>query len=68
MLCINCSKLAFVSSPRNCLRCNGTILNNLSVVCDNCSNSERLCSVCLKKMISPAVRNRSRSNCGSCGK
>jgi hypothetical protein len=68
MLCNACSKLAFLNASRVCMRCKGSILNNLSVVCDNCSTLEKLCSVCLKKLQDPAIKQRSRSNCSSCGK
>lgn len=66
MLCATCSKLAFLVTKRICVRCGMAILNNLSVICDYCSNNDRVCSVCLKKIQSPSVlRNR---GCGRCGK
>jgi len=68
MLCLTCSKLSVLSSKRICLRCKGGIYNNMSVVCDNCSNKEQLCSICLKKIFNSNNRIRPKSNCSSCGK
>ncbi len=67
MLCEVCSKLASMPSNRICLRCKGIISNNLSVICDNCSNQERLCAMCLKKLYSISKINRPQSNCSHCG-
>ena len=68
MLCNSCSKLALMPASRTCVRCKGIIFNNISVVCDNCSNLEKLCSICLKKMYDSGSKQRPRSNCSSCGK
>ncbi len=56
MLCPNCSKLAILHSTRQCVRCQGTVLNNISVLCESCSTNHKQCSVCLKKVISEAER------------
>jgi len=65
MLCNTCSKLASMNTQKTCLRCNSFIYINLSVICDNCSKTEKLCSICLKKLYNPAVKPK--SNCGNCG-
>lgn len=67
MLCNACSKLVLMNHKRSCLRCKGIISNNLSVVCDNCSALERLCSICLKKLYDTSKSNKIKSNCGGCG-
>lgn len=66
MLCSNCSKLANVASNKKCIRCQGNINNNLSVICDFCSSTEKQCSVCIKKIITAEQRSAGRG-CG-CGK
>lgn len=64
MICPNCSKLVFLNINKNCIKCQNTIFNNLSVLCDFCSATEQKCAVCLKKILS---HNKSYKNCG-CGK
>ena len=32
-----------------CIKCHGEVFNNLSVLCEACSNSEKICAICLKK-------------------
>jgi len=49
------------------MRCQGAVFNNLSVLCEFCSNTEKLCAVCLKKVISQVERNKGRG-CGCGGK
>lgn len=68
MLCSNCSKLSLNAAQRVCVRCKGTILNNIAVICDGCSKIENMCSICLKKLINQTVARRHKSNCSSCGK
>lgn len=67
MLCTNCANLAVLNTHRICLRCNGMIYSNIAVICDNCSNSEKLCAICLKKIYNAANRVRTKSNCSGCG-
>ena len=69
MLCSNCSKLAILTSNRNCVRCKGSILNTLSCICDRCSTEQNICSICLKKILNPAtfIRKSSKGGCRSCG-
>lgn len=65
MLCTNCVKLAFLNTKKSCIKCQGMVYTNISVFCDSCSNTEKQCAVCLKKVISEAVRALKRGcNCG----
>jgi len=67
MLCSNCLKLAFMSTNKKCVRCQGALFNNISVLCDNCSETHKQCSVCLKKIVSQEERNKNRG-CGCSGR
>lgn len=67
MLCINCSKLAYnLEIKRICIRCLGSINENLSCICENCSKEQNICSVCLKKMFD-ILKSNINIDCG-CGK
>lgn len=66
MLCINCSKLAFLHTKKKCIRCQGEVLNNISVLCEFCSKSDNVCSVCLKKTNNSFADKLSKSGCGPC--
>ena len=66
MFCTNCLKLAILVTNKKCIKCNGTVLNNISVICESCSNSNKLCSVCLKK-ISGDLRKQGYRGCSRCG-
>jgi len=72
MLCPNCSKLSMTYTTKICVRCQGSINNNLSCICDNCSTSESVCSICLKKITpagyNPSLKNMFRGGCNSCRK
>jgi len=62
MLCASCSRLAIMTANRKCMRCQGDIFNNISVICDSCSDKSKQCSICMKNI---APKNRARScNCG----
>lgn len=61
MLCSNCSKLLFTNFNKKCIKCQGAVLMNLYVLCDNCSSIQKQCAVCLKSIQS--VINR-RKGCG----
>lgn len=63
MICTNCSNLVFLNTRKNCVKCRGEVLNNLSVMCDNCSNTIKQCAVCLKKILPPSKQSK---GCG-CG-
>jgi hypothetical protein len=65
MLCKICSKLAFIFFKKKCLNCGSIINNNLSVICEECSDLKKVCSVCLKNM--SLNKNKYRS-CNGCGK
>ncbi len=68
MLCTSCSKLITVIANRKCVRCQGIIATNLAIICDNCSNLEKMCSFCLKKMGMGTQSNKRKSGCRTCGK
>lgn len=71
MLCTSCSKLSMMHVSRKCIKCQGQILNNISCICENCSNSEKLCSVCLKKIYLEKHIGYNKvfnGGCRSCGK
>lgn len=65
MLCPTCSKLLLLHTTKNCIKCQGLVLNNLSVLCDSCSTTEKQCAVCLKKVILSTKQPR---DCGCKGK
>jgi hypothetical protein len=62
MMCLNCARLAFLFTKRVCIKCNSVVLNNLSVLCESCSNVAKICSVCLKK-----IEQQHNRGCGRCG-
>jgi len=66
MFCSNCAKLALLVTQKKCIKCNALVLNNISVLCESCSNSQKICSVCLKR-INPDPRKQSYRGCGRCG-
>lgn len=70
MFCHNCSKLAILNTNRICIRCQGSILDNLSCICDKCSQEQNICSICLKKLHLNQNTNQFvyRKGCQSCGK
>jgi hypothetical protein len=71
MFCISCAKLANRSDNRICIRCNRTININISCICDGCSNEQKLCSVCLKKInLTPdgKLLVAQKRGCKSCGR
>ena len=67
MLCQNCSKLSKLESKRHCVRCTGTILDNISCICEACSKEQNLCAVCLKRMNIEKPRPFA-DGCKSCGR
>lgn len=66
MFCQACTKLAILFTNRTCVRCQGNITNNISCICDKCSNEQNICSCCLKKMINLNIKKPS-GGCKSCG-
>jgi hypothetical protein len=62
MLCVNCSKLLYNYSNNKCYQCKEIVGNDLSILCDKCSDKDNVCSCCLKKM-----RNYLKSGCSACG-
>lgn len=68
MLCDSCNKLATLYTTKKCMKCQGSVTQNISVVCEACSNSNQSCSACLKKMIKKDYVLRSHATgCRSCG-
>lgn len=68
MLCPSCTKLAHVPYSKKCIRCNGIVHTNLSVLCDVCSQINKQCAVCLKNVIPDAVRAARKGGCGCSGR
>lgn len=66
MFCPNCSKLVLLHTKKPCIRCQGNVMNNLSVICEFCSNTDKVCSVCLKKMQNSQADRLKTAGCGSC--
>jgi len=64
MLCSNCLKLAFLHTRKTCHKCQGIILNSISVICESCATKDNICSVCLKKIID----NIRKPGCVRCGR
>ena len=70
MLCAACARLAQSHGQKTCLRCQATIYSTLTVLCEPCSSTNRMCAVCLKKMPdlkTVAIGNR-KIGCNSCGR
>jgi hypothetical protein len=67
MLCVNCSKLSFLNTKKHCIRCDGDVYNNISVLCEICSNTEKVCSVCIKKTQNISKIKSFNVGCHSCG-
>lgn len=62
MFCASCTKLSYLYTQKPCVKCQGNVLNNISVLCETCSNSSKNCSVCLKRI---EIQHRTRGcNCG----
>jgi len=69
MFCPACAKLAYLNTKRICVRCQGVILNNISCICDTCSNDNKICSACLKKItVNPASPTAHLLKGCGCGK
>lgn len=70
MFCPSCSKLASMPAHKTCVKCQGIIANNISCICDQCSNDQKVCSVCLKKIdVTHSGQNKLRfgTGCKACG-
>jgi len=63
MMCSNCSKLAFLYTKKQCMRCQGVVVVNVAVICELCSTNDKICSVCLKKL-TPLQPKSGGCNCG----
>lgn len=64
MFCPNCSKLTILHTKKSCIRCQGEILNNISVLCEFCSLRDQICSACLKKVNKSTGPRHRGCNCG----
>lgn len=58
MLCTNCSKLLLLNSKKKCSNCQGPISNNLLILCDSCSLTNKQCAICLKRINNNVSRNK----------
>lgn len=69
MLCITCSKLSIMYANKNCMKCQSLVNQSISILCENCSLREKVCSACLKKIYTTTttIGRRNNSGCG-CGK
>ncbi len=56
MLCSNCAKLATAYTNKACVRCQGAVYTNISVLCDKCSTSNNQCQACLKNIVTTEQR------------
>lgn len=63
MICDRCLKLSNLFTKRNCKKCKAEIYSNIAVLCNNCSNIDKVCAICLKKI----VNHNSLRTCGKCG-
>ena len=71
MLCSSCQRLmSALHTLKKCLRCQGQVVGSLPTICETCSNTNKLCAACLKKLPDPktaALGNR-KIGCNSCGR
>lgn len=63
MICNNCINLLFKPKQKTCIKCSKQINIDLLKLCDQCSTSESLCSVCMKKIL-PKNYFRGCKGCG----
>lgn len=66
MFCDNCLKLAAIFTNKKCIRCQGNVIKNISVICETCSNQAKQCSACLKKINNNAGKKYYYGGCASC--
>ncbi len=60
MMCSGCSKLSFLYTKKNCLKCQSEVIITIAVICEICSSKSKICSACLRKLPSP-------NHTGGCG-
>lgn len=68
MLCPTCTKLAFQYTKKLCLRCQAPVTKSICALCELCSNSDKQCSACLKKLQNSSVKKHYYGGCGNCRK
>lgn len=66
MLCETCSKLSFQYTKKICIRCQAEVLNNISILCEQCSAKEKQCAACLKKIQNTSPSKYRYGGCGAC--
>lgn len=67
MLCSTCSKLAILYTNKTCIKCQGSVHQNICVLCESCSKTSKTCAACLKKVYS-VFDHPKMSGCKGCGK
>lgn len=70
MFCDSCSKLSILNTSKKCMKCQGAVNNNISVICNACSEKNQSCSACFKKIL-PKFGHPTYKHgkpCNSCGK
>lgn len=68
MFCSNCAKLAILHTKKICIKCQGEIFNNLSVLCETCSARDKVCAICVKKTQNLLAAKLATSGCVPCGR
>ena|SRR5271157_1433910 len=70
MLCSSCSKLQILYTNKTCMKCQGNVQQNISILCEACSSTSKSCSACLRKIyrgLSNPIYNARGGGCKSCG-
>lgn len=71
MFCSNCIKLVFLPIKKKCIKCQGAVDKNISVLCETCSGREKICASCLKKFYTGLDSPHNKhmlSGCKACGR
>lgn len=70
MICLNCEKLAFSQQNKKCINCSADINYKQHVLCNSCSEQQKVCCVCIKKIFKQEnLKFKSfSSKCNTCGK
>lgn len=66
MFCVGCTKLSYQYTKKICMRCQATVNNTISMICDTCSATAKQCAACLKKVKNDANVKHYYGGCGSC--
>lgn len=65
MLCSGCNVLSYTYNEKICIKCKGKTSINIAILCDDCSNKDQSCAICLKKA-GTSLNNNKTSGC-RCG-